>query len=55
MTWYDILEKKSVPHLICLSHADRLFVECVYEDDGIKNMEYACMEIPRQLKVRSIL
>ena len=52
MEWYKRLDQYAIPHLVCLTHGDRLYAECADEEEsGIADSAYAKKAIKKQLEV----
>ena len=50
--WYKRLNQYAIPHLVCLTHGDRLYAECADEEQsGIVDFAYAKKAIKKQVEV----
>ena len=52
--WYEELNKHALPHLICLTHGDRLFTECkrICENNSSKGATTADIEMATRRKTK---
>ena len=52
MEWYKRLDQYTIPHLVCLTHGDRLYSECADEEQsGLVDSAYAKKAIKKQVEV----
>ncbi len=50
--WYKRLDQYAIPHLVCLTHGDRLYAECADEEQrGLVDSAYAKKAIKKQVEV----
>ena len=49
--WYRKLNQYSIPHLVCLTHGDRLYAECADEEQSERDTAYAKKAIKKQVEV----
>ena len=54
--WLDKIKTDDVPVLVCLTHADNLYLECVLKEDeyNTKDIEFKKLAIETELKVSGI-
>lgn len=55
MQWYKKLNEHSIPHLVCLTHGDRLYAECREEQEEREDPSYTKRTIKLQVEVCSTL
>ena len=49
--WYKKLGQYAIPHLVCLTHGDRLYAECIEEEQMEHNLAYTKKTIKKQVEV----
>lgn len=49
--WYRKLNQYAIPHLVCLTHGDRLYAECADEEQSERDMAYTKKAIKKQVEV----
>ena len=49
--WYRKLNQYAIPHLVCLTHGDRLYAECADEEQSERDVAYTKKAIKKQVEV----
>ena len=50
--WCNKLNQYAIPHLVCLTHGDRLYAECADEERSERDPAYAKRAIKKEVEVR---
>ena len=49
--WYRKLNQYAIPHLVCLTHGDRLYAECAGEEVRERDLAYTKKAIKKEVEV----
>lgn len=49
--WYKKLNQYAIPHLVCLTHGDRLYGECTDDEQSGRDPAYTKKAIKKQVEV----
>lgn len=49
--WYRKLSEYAIPHLVCLTHGDRLYAECREDEVQYEDPTYSMRAIKKQVEV----